>query len=549
MAVLLITDLEGVAGVDTVDALIEGLPNFPRARERLTNEVEAALTGFAEGHLQARDFVIGDTHMGGPLPNLLLERLPAAATLRTFRSANPADPAFFANFADVTAIACLGMHGGQAGFVPHCIDLSASFESAEGPLSETQLFLGVAAELGIPAVFVAGDDSLGDVGPVPRIVTKQALSPTRAQSRPAEDVLREIRLAAAAAPVAAPALPDALRLRFRSRWMADRAEAEGAARHDETSVVLVGDSLRARIADGHRLLTVASPVTEAFRPWQLVEDVSALAARSFIRTPPASRRHEAQLALGAMLKGTDGTDDWSRANRALTLHMLEGHAPEFFRTASLAPVLADAVERLRAVSLAFPLDLSPEEAMARLDAAYVLQERGAAIDFDREAFTSYCRATFARAPLYAWLLAEIGAAMGIGDRMAFDIRAYRRSNRVVYLYWLTHVFLLATRYLRVPLPRDTPAPGPTEIEELLLAASFCVEAGHHDLAAELAFCLVAAGEANAPERARILDALAESQRSDGIVPNLDTPAGMDREGQRRADVHCTLASLLAFATA
>jgi D-amino peptidase len=545
MAVLLITDLEGVAGVDTIDALIEGQPNFPRARERLTNEVAAALTGFAEGHLQARDFVIGDTHMGGPLPNLLLERLPAAATLRTFRSANPADPAFFAG---VTAIACLGMHGGQAGFVPHCIDLSASFESAEGPLSETQLFLGVAAELGIPAVFVAGDDSLGDLGPVPRIVTKQTLGPTRAQSRPAEEVLRDIRLAAAGPPVAAPALSAPLYLRFRSRWMADRAEAEGAARHDETSVVLVGESLRARIAHGHSLLTVVSPLAAAFRPWQLVEDVSALAARSFIRNPPASRRREAQLALGAMLKGTDGSDDWSRANRALTLHMLEGHAPDFFRAASLAPVLADAVDRLRAVSLGFPLDLSPEDAMARLDAAYVLQERGATVDLDREAFTTYCRAAFARSPLYGWLLAEIGAAMGIGDRLDFDVRVYRRSNRVVYLYWLTHVFLLATRYLRVPLPRDRPAPGPTEIEELLLAASFCLEEGHHDLAAELAFCLVAADEPNAPERMRILDVLAESQRSDGMVPNLDTPAGMDREGQRRADVHCTLASLLAFAT-
>jgi D-amino peptidase len=549
VTVLLVTDLEGVAGVDEIAALIEGQAEFTPALGRLDDEVIAALGGLTEGVAHAQQVRIADTHMGGPGANLRAGRFASTARIEFVRGANPADPRFHAG---VRAVACLGMHGAGGGFVPHGVDLAARFENDAGPVSEAQMFLGVAAERGVPAIFVAGDEALGDLGQIPHVITKASLSPVRARSRPVDDVLRAIRAAAAGAPVAAPALEAPLYLRFRSRWMADRAEGHGARRRDETSFVLPGATTSAQIDFGCGLIPAAGPVASALRPWQMVEDVEALASRSFERSPPPGRQAEARTALTAFLAGSAAADDWSRANRALTLHMLAGHAPAFFAAADLAPALAEAITRLATVATDLAPGLAPEEAMARLDAAYVRHVRGLRVAIDAAAVASYLASIAARAPLHAWLMGEIAAAMGKGAHAPLAGRPHRRSNRVADLYWLTHRFLLATHYLSRPMTRSALGPGPALVEELLLAAPFALAHRHLDLAAELAFCMVAAGEAEAPERAQILAVLAGQQRSDGLVPASDAAlAGLAAgdEHRRRADLHCTAAALLAFATA
>jgi D-amino peptidase len=302
------------------------------------------------------------------------------------------------------------------------------------------------------------------------------------------------------------------------------AELSGGKRLDETAVRLEGSTLAARVAHGEKILASTSEAFAAsLRPWALIEDVEALALRSFTRAAPASRQHNARRALASLLKNED------RVLRALTLHMLEGHAPEFFASENLAAVLAREVSQLQSTQL-FPEWLSPNDAMTRLDALYVLHERGEKIFVDGAQLSRCIQAVSASSELHAWLLGELAHQLNLPGRTSLGERHFRQTHRLSDLYQLTHLFLLATRYLHSPLPR---VGFESMTEELLLATAHVLSQHELDLAAEISFCLQLAGESRASERSQILEALAREQSDDGSV----------------GDEHCTAAALLAFATA
>src|SRR5262249_8919271 len=89
--------------------------------------------------------------------------------------------------------------------------------------------------------------------------------------------------------------------------------------------------------------------------------------------PPSDRAH-ADRALAAFLDRTRGPASWQRADRALTLHMLETHAPRFFAEAGLAGELEAARAALAGVPRALAPDPTAPPAMARVDAAYLLSD-------------------------------------------------------------------------------------------------------------------------------------------------------------------------------
>jgi D-amino peptidase len=419
------------------------------------------------------------------------------------------------------------------------VNLQSAWAAGTKNLSESDIVLALAAEAGVPVVFVSGDDALGaDLAPtVPYVVTKTALSPAAARSLPTAEVHEQLRRAAAAAPVAAPdAIDGPWRLRFKSRWAADLAVAAGG-RPTADGVLVTGDGARARYAQALRLLSpLDAPYTRALRTFKadvFVTDAVAALGRGFERTPPPSVGAAAQRALAAFLARTEAATDEARALRALTLHMLEGHAPDFFRAAGLGPVTADACRRLADVSVDLPAGLPPRQAMDRLDAAYVCAERG--VPHRRlDGLPAYVRTIHVGAPLFAWLLWEIGRQIGLCPRVQFPTRPLRPA-RIADLYWLTHLFLLETRYLR---RRFEPAGWGSEIEELLLATPETLANGWIDLVGELAICLQLAGEDDSAEHGRLLAALLAAQHADGAILDGHAP---------KSDAHATAAGLLALA--
>lgn len=256
-----------------------------------------------------------------------------------------------------------------------------------------------------------------------------------------------------------------------------------------------------------------------------------------------SYESEAQRALQAFLALTASGSEEARALRALILHMLEGYTPRAFERWQLAPVLEEAVRALESLPREFPLDLSPDDALARVDAVYIRHARRLPHEFpEREAFTRYLlHLDETGDSLYAWLLCELMKQCGLPVPLVFPERPFKPHSRLMDLYWVTHLYLLDTRYLHAPLQSPQ---APTWTEDLLAAGPWLLEEHHLDLAAEVAFCLQVAGQAGSDTHRMILDALARAQQPDGRV--LDTTIG---ETPDDAVDHTTAVALLAFAGA
>lgn len=252
---------------------------------------------------------------------------------------------------------------------------------------------------------------------------------------------------------------------------------------------------------------------------------------------------ESSRALQAFLQVTASGTDQHRSLRALTLHMLEGYTPRFFERWKLGPLLEEAVRELERVPNAFPLELSEDDGLARADAVYILRERNrpAALP-EPGAFMQYLQHLDEQgASIYAWLMGELMKACGLSVPLIFPERPFKSLSRMLDIYWVTHLYLLDTHYLRAPL-RSPDAPQWTE--DLLASAFWILEERRFDLAAEVAVCLQAAGKGGSDEHRMLLDALVRAQQPDGSV--LDTTIG-EVPGDQVA--HTTAVALLAFAGA
>ncbi|HEX8825843.1 MAG TPA: hypothetical protein VF794_38385, partial [Archangium sp.] len=338
-------------------------------------------------------------------------------------------------------------------------------------------------------------------------------------------------------------LPDApLVLTFKSGHQAALAADAGARRLDRYRVEIQGRTFRERYTRALHATSAAREVlADSVRGLPGDPDFTEDATGLFLlpappARPPPPRTDAVDGALQAFLSLTEGAGDEERALRALTLHMLEGHAPTVFARRVLAPVLESAVAALAEVPLTLSSELSPDVGMARVDAWFVRRERGLPhAPLDPPVLRAYLEHLDTEGHgIYAWLLGEIAASCGLDVRLSIPERALRGVSRLADLYWLTHLYLLDTRYLRTP-PRDSRAVAWTE--ELLVATPSIVDQGQVDLAAEVAFCLQCVDEVGGGAHEALLSLLIAHQQSDG------------RLGEGEGAAHATAGALLALAGA
>src|SRR5436305_1780033 len=82
LKVYISVDMEGIAGVVSVDQLGPTGFEYQRAREWMTSDVAAAIQGAKEAG--ATEFVVSDSHGNGE--SLLIDKLPADVPVRIVRS-------------------------------------------------------------------------------------------------------------------------------------------------------------------------------------------------------------------------------------------------------------------------------------------------------------------------------------------------------------------------------------------------------------------------------------------------------------------------------
>lgn len=157
MRVHVSVDLEGVAGIATLDQVLRGGHGYPRAQALMTAEANAAVRGaFAAG---ATDVVVSDSH--GTMDNLLHDALDPRAEL-VLGSPRAACMVHGLTWAD-DAVVFVGYHAeaGSEGVLAHTFSSSFTQVRVNGvPMSEAEVNALRATELGVPVAFLSGDDRI-----------------------------------------------------------------------------------------------------------------------------------------------------------------------------------------------------------------------------------------------------------------------------------------------------------------------------------------------------------------------------------------------------
>ena len=159
MRIFIVTDLEGVAGVDTfyVQTSPDG-PGYARSCRLLTAEVNAAVAGFLAGG--ASDVIVWDGHGPGAV---VFEELHPQARLLAGRPCPP-KRVWERTFAEADGIAFVGQHamaGTPGASLAHTMN-SRTVEqyTLDGrPIGEFGLWAHFAGAYGVPVFFLSGDDA------------------------------------------------------------------------------------------------------------------------------------------------------------------------------------------------------------------------------------------------------------------------------------------------------------------------------------------------------------------------------------------------------
>lgn len=157
MRVFISVDMEGVAGVATLDQIIRGGTGYPRAQELMTEEANAAIRGaFAGG---ATDVVVNDSH--GTMDNFLHERLDPRARL-VFGAPRASCMVQGITREDAVAV-FVGYHAaaGAHGTLAHTFSSNFTELRVNGvAMSEAEVNGLYAGSLGVPVAVLTGDDQI-----------------------------------------------------------------------------------------------------------------------------------------------------------------------------------------------------------------------------------------------------------------------------------------------------------------------------------------------------------------------------------------------------
>lgn len=202
--ILVYHDMEGLAGQDDWRTFLFSHPEkYPEGQKMLAADLNAVIEGLFAGGATQVDVV--DAHgSGNPEPDVRRDLLDRRAK-QVIRD-KPFDP-----YVDITeantydAVVAVAMHAktGSRGFASHTITLGMDMLLNDKPITESEIVAYSWGRVGVPMIFVSGDDRLRDdlsVMPwIEFVVTKKATSASTVELRPVDAVHAEMREKAARA--------------------------------------------------------------------------------------------------------------------------------------------------------------------------------------------------------------------------------------------------------------------------------------------------------------------------------------------------------------
>ncbi len=190
--------MEGATGIAMKDQCRKGSPYYQEGRRLLTHDVNAVIAGAFDGG--AEEVIVADMHNGSF--NLIHEELDRRAEV--LYGVPHRGPRFPALTDDVDAMMLVAYHA-RAGTKAAVLDHTMSSRTIQRitvngiEIGETGIEAGLAGAVGVPVVFVSGDDKVcGELsellGPIAAISVKKGLARERAlclSQEKTEKLLRE----------------------------------------------------------------------------------------------------------------------------------------------------------------------------------------------------------------------------------------------------------------------------------------------------------------------------------------------------------------------
>ncbi len=159
MKVYISVDIEGVAGISHWDEATKKHPDYPQFRDEMTREALAACEGAIEAG--ASEILVKDAHDSGR--NIRGEELPECAQLIHGWSGHPFSmiQEMDESFAAAVFIGYHSRAGAEGNPLAHTMSTNVGLLKINGQaISEFMLHSYAAATLGVPVVFVSGDERL-----------------------------------------------------------------------------------------------------------------------------------------------------------------------------------------------------------------------------------------------------------------------------------------------------------------------------------------------------------------------------------------------------
>ena len=155
MRVFVSVDMEGIAGVATLDQIIRGGSGYPAAQRLMTAETNAVVRAAFDAGATA--VTVADSH--GTMDNLVVADLDPRIRLVT--GSPRASCMLHGLTADYDALFFVGYHApaGEAGVLAHTFSSNFTEVRVDGrPVSEADVNALQADRLGVPLVLITGDD-------------------------------------------------------------------------------------------------------------------------------------------------------------------------------------------------------------------------------------------------------------------------------------------------------------------------------------------------------------------------------------------------------
>jgi len=198
--VLVLHDMEGLAGQDDWHSFVFGDPKYPSGQQMLAADVNAVIEGLFAGGATEVDVVDGHGSRN-PDPDVRADLLDPRAS-QLLRD-EPFDTYFdVPETSSYDAIAVVGMHAktGSGGFASHTFTLGMDLILNGASITETELVALSWGRFGVPVIFGSGDDRLAaDLQTMPWlefVTVKTATSASSVELRPVEEAHADMTAAA-----------------------------------------------------------------------------------------------------------------------------------------------------------------------------------------------------------------------------------------------------------------------------------------------------------------------------------------------------------------